>query len=278
MTTSEEQRMTAAFDQDEQLAVSLAEGVLTITIRNPTRRNALNDASVAAFVSAVEQAQNSEAVRALLITGDGPDFCSGFDIVARNAGGGARPRVGAIQRRLPSQAHRLIPLLLDLQVPVVAAVRGYAVGIGLQLLLASDFVIAADTARLWEPFAKRGMTPDGGASWLLPRVVGALRARQMLMLGRRLSGAEAKEWGIVHECAADAEVLARASELAATLAAGPTVTLGLTRWLANTGWERSLKEQLTQEALAMELSSRSTDFREGLAAFVDKRDPRFSGR
>lgn len=277
MTTSEEQRMTAAFHQDEHLAMSLADGVLTITICNLARRNALNDASVAAFVSAVERAQNSEAVRALLITGDGPDFCSGFDIVARNAEGGARPRVGAIQRRLPSQAHRLIPLLLELQVPVVAAARGYAVGLGLQLLLASDFVIAADTALLWEPFAKRGMTPDGGASWLLPRVVGPLRARQMLMLGRRLSGAEAKEWGIVHECVTDGEVLTRASELAVTLAAGPTVTLGLTRWLANTGWERSLKEQLTQEALAMELSSRSPDFREGLAAFMDKRDPRFSG-
>ena len=278
MTTSEEQRLTAAFHQDEHLVVSLADSVLTITIRNLARRNALDDASVAAFASAMEQAQNHEAVRALLITGDGPDFCSGFDIVARNAGGGARPRVGAIQRRLPSQAHRLIPLLLELQVPVVAAARGYAVGLGLQLLLASDFVIAADTALLWEPFAKRGMTPDGGASWLLPRVVGPLRARQMLMLGRRLSGAEAQEWGIAHECVTDVEVLARASELAVTLAAGPTVPLGLTRWLANTGWERSLKEQLTQEALAMELSSRSPDFREGLAAFAEKRDPRFSGR
>ena len=154
----------------------------------------------------------------------------------------------------------------------------FSVVAALTLYPALTPVIAADTALLWEPFAKRGMTPDGGASWLLPRVVGPLRARQMLMLGRRLSGAEAKEWGIVHECVTDEEVLTRAGELAVTLAAGPTVTLGLTRWLANTGWERSLKEQLTQEALAMELSSRSQDFREGLAAFVDKRDPRFSGR
>jgi 2-(1,2-epoxy-1,2-dihydrophenyl)acetyl-CoA isomerase len=269
--------MTASFQQDQHLAVSLADGVLSITMRNRARRNALNDASLATFVSAVERAQNDEAVRVLLITGDGPDFCSGFDIVARNAAG-PRPRVGAIQRRLPSQAHRLIPLLLELQLPVIAAARGYAVGIGLQLLLASDFVVAADTAVLWEPFAKRGMTPDGGASWLLPRVVGPLRARQMLMLGRRLSGAEGKEWGIVHECVTDAEVLTRAGELAATLAAGPTVALGLTRWLANTGYERSVKEQLTQEALAMELSSRSPDFREGLAAFAEKRDPRFSGQ
>jgi 2-(1,2-epoxy-1,2-dihydrophenyl)acetyl-CoA isomerase len=258
--------------------VSLADGVLTVTIRNPARRNALDDASLATFVAAVEQAQNTEDVRALLLAGEERDFCSGFDIVGRNAAGGARPRVGAIQRRLPSQAHRLIPLLLELQVPVVSAARGYAAGIGLQLLLASDFVVAADTAVLWEPFAARGMTPDGGASWLLPRVVGPLRARQLLLLGRRLSGTEATEWGIVHECLADDKVLDRARELAATLAAGPTVGLGLTKWLVNTGYERTLKDQLTQESLAMELSSRSPDFREGLAAFIEKRDPRFTGR
>jgi 2-(1,2-epoxy-1,2-dihydrophenyl)acetyl-CoA isomerase len=270
--------MTAFFRQDEHLAVSSADNVLTVTIRNRAHRNALDDAALAAFVSALEQAQNDEAVRALLITGDGPDFCSGFDIVGRNTASGPRPRVGAIQRRLPSQAHRLIPLLLELQLPVVAAVRGYAAGIGLQLLLASDFVVAADTAVLWEPFARRGMTPDGGASWLLPRVVGPLRSRQMLMLGRRLSGTEAQEWGIVHECVTDDEVATRASELAATLGAGPTVALGLTRWLANTGYERSVRDQLAQEGLAMELSSRSPDFREGLAAFVEKRDPRCSGK
>jgi 2-(1,2-epoxy-1,2-dihydrophenyl)acetyl-CoA isomerase len=270
--------MTASFRQDEHLAVSLADGVLTVTISNRSHRNALDDGALAAFVSAVEQAQNDEAVRALLIEGDGPDFCSGFDILGRNAGHGPRPRVGAIQRRLPSRAHRLMPLLLELQLPVVAAVRGYAVGIGLQLLLASDFVIAADTAVLWEPFAQRGMTPDAGASWLLPRIVGPLRARQMLMLGRRVSGREAQEWGIVHECVPDDEVITRACELAASLAAGPTVALGLTKWLANTGYERSIKDQLTQEGLVMELSSRSPDFREGLAAFVEKRDPRFSGK
>jgi 2-(1,2-epoxy-1,2-dihydrophenyl)acetyl-CoA isomerase len=100
----------------------------------------------------------------------------------------------------------------------------------------------------------------------------------MLMLGRRLSGAEAKEWGIAHDCVADDDVRARARELAASLAASPTVALGLVKWLVNTGWDRSLKEQLTQESLAMELSSRSPDFREGLAAFAEKRDPRFSGR
>ena len=270
--------MTASFSADQHLAVSLADSVLTITISNQARRNALDDAALGTFVRALERAQNEEAVRAVLVTGEGRDFCAGFDIVGRNSAGGPRPRVGAIQRRLPSQAHRLIPLLLELQVPVVAAVRGHAAGIGLQLLLASDFVVAADTAVLWEPFARRGMTPDSGATWLLPRIVGPLRARQMLILGRRLSGAEAAEWGIVHECVGNDEVMARASSLVATLAEGPTVALGLTKWLLNTGHDRDVKDQLAQEGLAMELSSRSPDFREGLTAFIEKRQPFFTGQ
>jgi 2-(1,2-epoxy-1,2-dihydrophenyl)acetyl-CoA isomerase len=260
------------------LRSDLENGVLTLTFSNPTRRNALDDVAVAAMIDAVQRAQNDESVRALLLTGDGGDFCSGFDIVARNSGDAVKPRVGAIQRRLPSQAHRLIPLLLEVQVPTVAAVRGYAAGIGLQLLLATDFVVAAEDAVLWEPFAQRGMAPDSGATWLLPRIVGPLRARQMLMLGRRLSGAEAVEWGIAHETASADAVASRARAIADELAQGPTVSLGLTRWLLNTGYGRDLADQTNQEAFAMELTSRSADFKEGLTAFVEKRPPRFEGR
>jgi 2-(1,2-epoxy-1,2-dihydrophenyl)acetyl-CoA isomerase len=258
----------------------LEDGVLTLTMSNPTRRNALDDDTVTALIEAVQWAQNDESVRALLLTGDGSDFCSGFDIVARNAAAGdaPKPRVGSIQRRLPGQAHRLIPLLLELQVPTVAAVRGYAAGIGLQLLLAIDFVVTAEDAVLWEPFAQRGMAPDSGATWLLPRIVGPLRARQMLMMGRRLSGVEAVEWGIAHEAVGVEDVVSKARELARELATAPTVSLGLTRWLLNTSHSRSLGEQMAQEAFAMELTSRSADFKEGLRAFVEKRDPRFEGR
>ena len=260
------------------LNVSAAGGILRIEMDEPKRRNALNDVSVEHFIAVLRQAQTDPDLRAVLVTGAGSDFCSGFDIVARNAGGdGKRQRVGSIQRRLPNQAHDLIPLLCGLQLPVVAAVRGYAVGIGLQIVLACDFAVVSGTATLWEPFVKRGMTPDSGATWLLPRIVGPLRARQMLMLGRRLSGAEASDWGIAHETAADDEVTARAEALAAELAAGPTVSLGLTKWLINTGAERSLREHLTAEAFGMELGSRSPDFREGLKAFTEKRAPDFTG-
>jgi 2-(1,2-epoxy-1,2-dihydrophenyl)acetyl-CoA isomerase len=270
--------MPTPYPQSPSLRVTAEGGILRVVMDAPERRNALDDDAVAAFSSALDRAQRDEDVRALLVTGAGGNFCSGFDIVARNAGGGDRPRVGAIQRRLPVQAHRLIPQLYELQVPVVAAVQGYAVGIGLQLALVSDFVVVAEDATLWEPFAARGMTPDSGAAWLLPRVVGPLRARQLLLLGRRLTGAEALEWGLAHECVSAGEVAARADELAAELAAGPTVALGLTKWLLNSGQEQPLKDHLANEALALELASRSPDFREGLSAFVEKRTPDFDGR
>jgi 2-(1,2-epoxy-1,2-dihydrophenyl)acetyl-CoA isomerase len=270
--------MESTYPQAPFLRTDLADGVLTVTFDNPSRRNALDDEAVATLIAALDQAQTDEAARAVLITGAGSDFCSGFDIIARNAGGGDRPRVGQIQRRLPKQAHRLIPQLLELQLPVVTAVTGYAVGIGLQLVLACDFAVVGDGAQLWEPFVQRGMAPDSGAAWLLPRLVGPLRARQLLMQGRRLSGTEALEWGIAHACVDDTSVAATARELAEQLAAGPTVALGLTKWLINSGQEQPLKDHLANEGFAMELSSRSPDFREGLSAFAEKRDPRFTGR
>ncbi|MCU1486246.1 MAG: Enoyl-CoA hydratase/isomerase, partial [Actinomycetia bacterium] len=161
-----------------------ADGVLRLHLDKPAKRNAIDDDMVLALIDAIDAAGRDEAVRAIAITGAGDHFCSGFDLVGRNAAGdAAKPRVGAIQRRMPSQAHRLVPLMLTVQVPIVAAVRGWCAGIGLHLALAADFAVVADDARLWEPFAERGFTPDSGGTWLLPRRVGEVRARDMLLLG-----------------------------------------------------------------------------------------------
>jgi 2-(1,2-epoxy-1,2-dihydrophenyl)acetyl-CoA isomerase len=186
--------------------------------------------------------------------------------------------VGSVQRRVPALAHRLIPLMTSVQTPIVAVARGWTAGIGLQLVLAADFALVADDARLWEPFAERGFTPDSGATWLLPRRIGEVRARELLLLGRVLSGTEAARWGMVHGAFPDPELDAAGEELARQLAEGPTVTLGFTKWLLHAGAVSPLERQLEHEALAMELSARSEDFREGLAAFKEKRPPRFSGR
>ena len=261
------------------LETSLADGVLRLTLDRPDQRNAIDDVVMAGLVAAFDAANRDEAVRAVLLTGNGDHFCSGADIVARNApSGGERPRVGSIQRRVPSLAHRLIPLVCTVQVPVVCAARGYVAGLGLHLAAAADFAVVAEDATLWEPFAQRGFTPDSGGTWLLPRRVGPARARELLLLGRRLSGTEAAAWQLVHRAVPAEEVDGAANELVDRLAAGPTVAMGLTKWLLHQGEVHALDAHLADEAFALELSSRSEDFREGLAAFREKRDPRFTGR
>ncbi len=260
------------------LDARLDDGVLRLTLDRPDRRNAIDDTMMAALIDAFDRAGHDDDVRVIALSGTGDHFCGGADIVARNSPSGERPRVGSIQRRVPTQAHRLIPLVLSIQVPVVASVRGWAAGIGFQLALAADFTVVARDAKLWEPFIERGFTPDSGATWLLPRVVGPVRARELLMLGRALSGEEAAEWGLVHRAVGVDAVDAEVDAIVTRLSTGPTVALGLTKWLLHAGSGESLEGQLRNEAFALELSSRSEDFREGLAAFKEKRPPEFKGR
>ncbi len=261
----------------EGLHVHRDGAVLAFEIDRPKKRNALTDPIVAAMIEALSTAGPDESVRVVLIRGAGDHFCAGFDIVGRNAGD-ERPRVGSIQRRLPTEAHRLLELLLTTQTPVVCQVQGWAAGIGLHVALAADFAVVDETARLWEPYAQRGFTPDTGGTWLLPRRIGEVRAREMLLLGEAVSGADAAAWGMVHRAVPGDALAGEVQALVSRLAEAPTVTIGLTKWLLHAGGTAPLREQLQNEALAMELSSRSDDFKEGLAAFVGKRPPEFTGR
>jgi 2-(1,2-epoxy-1,2-dihydrophenyl)acetyl-CoA isomerase len=253
-------------------------GVLRLSFDRSDKRNALDDVIVAGLISSLADAATDESVRVVVISGRGEHFCSGFDIVARNAPGGVRPRVGSIQRRLPLQANRLITLMLRTQVPIVCSVQGWAAGIGLNMALAADFTIAATHARFWAPFVDRGFTPDSGSTWMLPRRVGEVRAREMLLLGRVVSGAEAADWGMIHRSVEPSSLEAATDELVARLASSPTVAIGLAKSLLASSPTAALESQMQDESYAMELSSRSEDFKEGLAAFRDKRDPDFHGR
>ena len=263
--------MTLATTRDDR-------GVLTLRLDRPDKRNAIDDEIMSGLIAALEGAATDDTVRVIVLEGAGDHFCGGADIIARNAGAEPKPRPGSIQRRLPGQAHRLIPLIGAVQVPVVCKVRGWAAGIGFQIALAADFTLAADDARFWEPFGERGFTPDSGATWLLPRRVGEVRARELLLLGRALSGAEAAEWRAIHRAVPAAQLDAAVDEVVAQLAAGPTVALGLTKWLLHTGAGAEMEAQLANEAFALELSSRTADFREGMTAFREKRAPRFEGK
>ncbi|OMC29500.1 enoyl-CoA hydratase [Mycobacterium sp. GA-1841] len=267
-----------AYSSVDGLVVEHLGPELRLTFDRADRRNAVNDTVLDAVIEHVAAAGTDETVRVIRIDANGSDFCAGSDLIANNARSERKPRVGSTQRRMPNKANRLIPLMLETQVPIVAVVRGWAAGLGFHIAMAADFCVAATDARFWEPFMARGFSPDSGAAWLLPRVIGMVRTRRLLMLGEEISGADAADWDIIHGAHPVGQLESAADELVGRLAAAPTVALGLTKWLLQSGHGLDLDRHLHNEAMALELSSRSDDFKEGLAAFRDKRDAEFQGR
>ncbi|MDT5093747.1 MAG: 2-(1,2-epoxy,2-dihydrophenyl)acetyl-CoA isomerase [Mycobacterium sp.] len=251
--------------------------VLRITLDRPAQRNSLSHTMVDALVAILTDAALDGSLRAVHITGAGGDFCAGADLGAPNRDG-PRPRAGDIVRRIPHTAHRVIELIHTIHLPVVCSVRGYAVGLGCNLALAADFTVADAGAVFWEPFMARGFTPDSGATWLLPRLVGLTRAKEMLLLGDKVTAADAAEWGLIHRCVADGQLDATAAELLDRLANGPTVAIGLTKQAIASAQHATLSQAMSQELFNVELSSRTGDFKEGMSAFKERRTPRFDGR
>ncbi|HEY7136364.1 MAG TPA: enoyl-CoA hydratase-related protein [Acidimicrobiia bacterium] len=263
-------------EEVDGLVVARDGAVLRLRIDRPDRRNSLTDDIVLVMTDAIEAAGSDEDIRVIALSATGEHFCSGFDLGTR--GGDDKPRAGATQRQMRWHVNRLIPTMLETQTPIVTAATGWVVGLGLHLVLASDFAVVADDARLWAPFTKLGFTPDSGGSWMLPRLVGVARAKELLMLGREVSGASAAAWGMVHRAVPAAEVDAAAAALVDELAGAATVAVGLTKLLVERGLEVGLERHLADEALAMELSSRSEDFHENARARREKRTPQFRGR
>jgi len=267
-----------ALGSAEGIIVEHDGGLLRIVIDRPKRKGSLDPPAIRRVIETLEQAATDQSLRAVLLTSAGDDFCSGADLAASNLARDEKPRAGSVQRRMAFGAHRLIAVVLELQLPVVTAVRGWAAGLGCQLALASDFAVATEGARFWLPFTKRGFTPDSASTWLVPRLVGVARAKELLMLGRVVSGTEAAAWGMIHRAVPDDELDAAAAEVVDRLQASATVALGLTKRCIHAALDSGVVDAMEQEALALELSSRSDDFREGMAAFAEHREPRFTGR
>lgn len=253
--------------------------VLRLTLDRPLRRNSLSHNMIDIFVDELTAAATDDSLRAIHIRGAGDHFCAGADWVATNdCTDQPRPRPGHLLRRLPHTAHRVIELLHSIHLPVVCSVQGWAIGLGCSLALVADFTVAADDAVFWEPFVERGFSPDSGSTWLLPRLVGVARAKQMLLLGEKVSAADAVSWGLIHRAVGAAELDDAAEKLLTQLATGPTVALGLAKRAIHYGQHTTLNDSMTQELLNLELSCRTTDFKEGLAAFRERRPPQFRGR
>lgn len=258
------------------------DGVLQLVLDRPAHKNSLTPEAVRTLIEALERAAADDGTRVVSLEAAGADFCSGADWVAANdrdaRDARERPLVGSIQRRTAVQAHRLIDLMTSIQLPIVCRVRGFAAGLGCQIALAADFTLAAHDATFWAPFAARGFTCDSGASWMLPRLIGIARAKSFLMLAERIDGARAAEWGMIHQSVAEPELDGAANALVDRLAQGPTIAFGLTKKAIHGSATASLVDAMATEAFSLELSSRTEDFREGLAAFRERRQPEFKGR
>jgi 2-(1,2-epoxy-1,2-dihydrophenyl)acetyl-CoA isomerase len=256
--------------------IDVTDGMLTLTLNRPDKANTLQLPTMELIADTVDSAVSNDDVRAVLIRAEGKHFCGGADLVSVNSPR-VRPRVGATMRMLNANAHRMIQSLWDCSLPTVAAVQGRASGIGLHLALAADFIVAGESTTFQEPFRDRGFTADSGATWLLPRLVGLTRAKQILLRGRAIDGREALDWGLVAELVADGDVDATGRALTAELAAGPTFSLELTKTMINKHVAVDLRSAMTEEAALVQLSLHSEDFKEGLGAFMERRRPEFSG-
>jgi 2-(1,2-epoxy-1,2-dihydrophenyl)acetyl-CoA isomerase len=257
-----------------------SDGVGRIVLDRPAAKNALTVAMRDGIVDAVREFRADPGVRVLLLTGEGDAFCAGMDLSASTVAQAGTPGFAA---RATSEALRagvqtFIRELWELDKPTIAAVNGAAVGPGAHLALACDFVLVHPRTRFMWSFAKWGLVVDAGGAYLLPRLVGLPRAKAMVMLGEGATGAEAVELGFAYSCVDDADALMPAAlELARTLAAGPTRSLGLSKVLLNRSFETDLTTSLELEGHFQSLATTSPDIVEGMAAFREKRDAKFSG-
>jgi len=255
----------------ETIRHDLSDSVATITLARPESLNALNAAMRAELRAAIRAAARDDTVRAVVITGEGRGFCSGADL--RGASGERDFR-----RVLTDEYNPLITALRELPMPVIAAVNGVAAGAGMSLALACDLVYAADDARFILAFGRIGLVPDSGLTRTLVRALGRHRAAALIFGGEPLAASAAQAAGLVNEVVPASQLMSVVHEAAARLAAAPTRAIGLAKRAINHAEDALLSESLALEAALQELAGRSEDHAEGVAAFGEKREPRFVGR
>ena len=264
-------------ETNETVRYEVRDHVAYLTLNRPKSLNALNLDMIEALRVTSARAENDPQVRAVLITGAGEHFMAGGDLKWFREQLALPPQARQpLFERTIGDVHQTVLQLRRAGKPVVAAVRGAVAGFGLSLMLAADLALAADDAYFTLAYCNIALSPDGGATWSLPRTVGMKRAMEIALLGDRFDARQALEWGMVNRVVAVAELLPQAEALAARLAAGPVEALAHTKRLINTSFNATLAEQLHSEQRAFAASGVNPDFAEGLAAFFEKRPARFT--
>jgi 2-(1,2-epoxy-1,2-dihydrophenyl)acetyl-CoA isomerase len=269
---------------DEQVTWHMDGGVGWITINAPDQGNALTSARRDRLTDLFHDASTDLAVRAIVLTAAGDrHFCTGAALGGPRPAERPRPAdapervMGDAARMIRRGWQRLVSSILDCEKPVVGAINGTAAGGGAQLVLACDLVIMADHARLIEVFVRRGIMPDAGGAYLLPRLIGVHRAKELMFLGDDLGAEDASRLGIANQVVAGADLKKAAGELGARLAHAPTRALAMTKWLLNRSFESDRQTAFDEEAWAQELVNTTADAREGMTAFAERRHPEFRG-
>jgi 2-(1,2-epoxy-1,2-dihydrophenyl)acetyl-CoA isomerase len=261
--------------RSDELLDAVRDRVATITMNRPDRYNALNMRMVEELLNVVLACEEDRDIRVVILTGADRAFCAGGDVKEFVEQMEALPRY---VKRLTMLLHGAISRMNRMPKPVIAAVNGVAAGAGMSLAMACDLMIATESARFTMAYSKIGATPDGSSTYFLPRLVGLRRALELTYTNRVLTAREAEAWGLVNRVVQDAEFQPTVRDLAAALAAGPTLALGRAKRLFLLSQHESLETQMENETELIALSCRTADFREGTQAFVEKRSPLFTGR
>jgi 2-(1,2-epoxy-1,2-dihydrophenyl)acetyl-CoA isomerase len=260
----------------QTILFEINEGVARLTLNRPDRLNSFTVQMHQEVREALAQVAASKEARVLVFTGAGRGFCAGQDLADRAvAPGGQGVDLGD---SIENNYKPLVLALRNLLMPVIAAVNGVAAGAGANIALACDLVIAARSASFVQAFSKLGLVPDSGGTWFLPRVLGNARAMGLALLGDKLSAEQAAQWGMIWRCVDDAEFKSAVDQLAAQLAVAPTKGLARTKQAIYDSWNQTLEEQLNMERDFQRELGRSQDYAEGVAAFTEKRAPKFVGR
>ena len=259
----------------DNIEFEIANGVAVLKLNRPDSLNSFTNDMHEEVREVLTSAAEDKAVRAVLITGNGRGFCAGQDLNDRSvAPGEAMPDLG---ESVDKNYNPLIRLITGMEKPVICAVNGVAAGAGANIAFACDIVIAARSASFIESFSRLGLIPDSGGTWILPRLVGMARARGLAMLGPKIKAEQAEAWGIIWQCVDDEELMATALGLAEQMATQPTRGFAFTKKAFSLSTTNSLDEQLEVEKELMRAAGQTHDYQEGVAAFLEKREPRYTG-